>query len=128
MARVIGVGAVMIYANDPPALAQWYTRTLGIETSGDPDSGCVYGVLVNPVTSVETQFAILRAREESAKTGRAVMVNYQVDDIEVFLNRVRSQDVVIETREDNQYGRFAHIKDIEGNPIEIWQAPPSGRC
>lgn len=128
MARVIGVGAVMIYANDPSSLARWYAKVLGIETSDGGDSGCLYGVITNPATGVETQFAFFRAGADLGKSGRSVMVNYQVDDIDRFLERARDEGAEIEKRDDNEYGRFAHLKDSEGNPIEIWQAPASGGC
>ena len=128
MAQVIGVGAVMIYAKDPSSLARWYSKALGIGTTSSEAEGCVYGVIKNPTTRVETQFAIFRSRSEPGNGGRTVMVNYQVDDMDSFLEHARGQEVEIEKRSDNEYGRFAHIKDPEGNPIEIWEAPDSGKC
>lgn len=54
------------------------------------------------------------------------MINYRVDDLDALLAALRSEGVWIDDkREDSEYGRFAWIKDCDGNRIELWQ-PSAG--
>jgi predicted enzyme related to lactoylglutathione lyase len=57
--------------------------------------------------------------------GRApFMLNYRVDDLDGLLKALREEGVEIDPRrEDYDYGRFAWIKDLDGNRIELWEPP-----
>jgi hypothetical protein len=46
------------------------------------------------------------------------MINYRVADLDRLLE-------VDERIEEYEYGRFAWIKDREGNRIELWEPPES---
>ena len=49
-------------------------------------------------------------------------INYIVDDLGAFLDRMKHEGVEIEPkRQDESYGRFAWIYDSGGNKIEHWQ-------
>jgi predicted enzyme related to lactoylglutathione lyase len=50
------------------------------------------------------------------------MVNYRVEDLDAMLQALASEGVWIDPkRKDHPYGRFAWIRDPEGNRIELWQ-------
>ena len=52
------------------------------------------------------------------------MINYRVDDLEKLLTTLLAADVWIDTnRENGEYGRFAWIKDCDGNRVELWEPP-----
>jgi predicted enzyme related to lactoylglutathione lyase len=54
------------------------------------------------------------------------MVNYIVDDMDAFLDRMKQESVKIDPkRQDESYGRFAWIYDSDGNKIELWQPLPA---
>ena len=49
------------------------------------------------------------------------MVNYRVLDLPAFLEQLKAEGIVPDKTEDADYGRFAWIKDPEGNKIELYQ-------
>jgi len=49
------------------------------------------------------------------------VVNYRVHDLTAFLEQLKADGVPVEKTEDFEYGRFAWIRDPEGNRIELYQ-------
>jgi predicted enzyme related to lactoylglutathione lyase len=50
------------------------------------------------------------------------MINYRVDDLDALLTALSAAGVWIDPkRDDASYGRFAWIKDCDGNRLELWQ-------
>jgi predicted enzyme related to lactoylglutathione lyase len=53
---------------------------------------------------------------------QAVMINYRVDDLDALLEQLAAAGVWIDPQRLNEsYGRFAWIKDCDGNRVELWQ-------
>jgi predicted enzyme related to lactoylglutathione lyase len=53
---------------------------------------------------------------------RQAMINYRVDDLDGLLTQLAAAGVWIDpTRQDEGYGKFAWIKDCDGNRVELWQ-------
>lgn len=165
--RVEGVDAVMLFARDPGALADWYARHLGIRTRRNPDDGRYYGdvpderpllrhvaALLDAVGSgtstaaTRRRAAVLARRLKDMTAGPrsvhfgiyplsasgvgarpAVMVNYRVGALPDVLRRLRSAGMEILDEEREPYGSFAHLRDPEGNLLELWMehAPPPRR-
>ena len=53
------------------------------------------------------------------------MLNFRVKDLDAMVAQLRHTGIAVEV--DPQvypYGRFAHTRDPEGNPIELWQPKP----
>jgi len=119
MARITGVNALVLYANDPAALAGWYEKWLGITTIENVDDGNWYGEIDDYHTGLTFQFAIFRAREPLPAGARAVMITYRVDDYDIFVGGLERAGIAVE-RELADYGRFARLRDPEGNPIELF--------
>ena len=99
MARIVGVNAIILYANDPAALAEWYARRLGLTTTENADDGNFYGEIDDYHTGLTFQFAIFKAAPPLPPAGRGLMVTYR--------------------------GRFARLHDPEGNPLELWALDPA---
>jgi catechol 2,3-dioxygenase-like lactoylglutathione lyase family enzyme len=119
MARIVGLNAIILYANDAAALARWYEKTLGLATLENADDGNFYGEIDDLHSGFTFQFAIYPAKQQLAPGARGLMVNYRVDDFDAFVAHLeRSGEKVERSRED--YGRFARLRDPEGNPVEIW--------
>jgi predicted enzyme related to lactoylglutathione lyase len=50
------------------------------------------------------------------------MINYRVDDLDALLSDLAAAGVWIDPKRMNEsYGRFAWIKDCDGNRVELWQ-------
>lgn len=125
MARILGVNAIIVYANNPAALAEWYARRLGLATLENADDGNFYGEIEDYHTGLTFQFAIFKAEAPLTAAGRGLMVTYRVDDLDVFVRQLEAEGLRLD-RLTLAYGRFARLRDPEGNPIELWaldQAP-----
>ena len=49
------------------------------------------------------------------------MFNFRIEHLEQLLEVLRSEGVtVLDSIETFEYGKFAHIMDLEGNKIELW--------
>ena len=119
MARILGVNAIVLFANDPAALAEWYTKRLGLVTIHNLDDGNWYGEIDDPRSGLTFQFAIFPAKPPLTAGGRGLMITYRVDDLDLFLRGLEAEGERIQ-RMTADYGRFARLQDPEGNPIELW--------
>jgi catechol 2,3-dioxygenase-like lactoylglutathione lyase family enzyme len=124
MAKVLGVGGVFFKTRDPAALKDWYTRVLGLEV-GD------WGVFFTPDMVKDTPgsgtvFSAFKAETDYfAPSDKEFMFNLIVDDIDAMLARCKAEGVEPVKQQDESYGRFAHIMDLEGRKIELWQPLPT---
>jgi len=123
---VEGVGGVFIYANDAKALSNWYAHHFGLRLETYED-GKVYGTefkyrrLGDSSQVDSTVFSISQSKDPLPAERRECMVNYRVRDLKAFLDQLKADGIAIEKTEDFDYGRFAWIRDPEGNRIEIYQ-------
>ncbi|HLY27640.1 MAG TPA: VOC family protein [Aggregatilineales bacterium] len=126
--RVTGIGGIFFKAKDPAKLGEWYAKNLDIELEGtqpmsnfrwrDPDNPERLGMTVWSLFAQNSTYF----GSESAQ----FMINYRVDDLDALLVALKQAGVeILRDIEDSPYGRFAAIKDPEGNGIELWQ-PPEG--
>jgi predicted enzyme related to lactoylglutathione lyase len=50
------------------------------------------------------------------------MINYQVQNIEELVNKLKVNGVtILDKIETYDFGKFVHIMDSEGNKIELWE-------
>ncbi|MFL5552078.1 MAG: VOC family protein, partial [Gemmatimonadaceae bacterium] len=68
-----------------------------------------------------TVFSISQSRTTLPAERLESTINYRVRDLEGFLTQLKADGIAIEKTEDADYGRFAWIKDPEGNRIELYQ-------
>ena len=60
--------------------------------------------------------------EEIAPSKRDFMINFAVDDLGAFIDRLQKKGVTILKRDDSDpFGKFAWIIDPDGTKIELWQ-------
>ena len=126
MSRVTGIGGIIIRANDPKMMCDWYKAHLGIDIQDwggtafrwIDDKG-------NPIHGT-TAFSIGDGSNiEPSKS--PFMVNYRVDDLHTLLCQLRlAKCHVLDNVEESEFGKFGWVMDPEGNKIELWQ-PPEGQ-
>jgi predicted enzyme related to lactoylglutathione lyase len=123
MAKAVGVGGVFLKAKDPKALSAWYAEHLGIPDQGGGSLG-----FDGPESAGMTVFAHFPADSKYFGEGaQQAMVNFRVDDLDGLLKQLAAAGVRIDPkRDDHEYGKFAWIWDLEGNRVELWQAPAAG--
>ena len=121
-----GIGGVFIYANDARTLSNWYAHHFGLRLETYED-GKVYGLefkyrrLSDSSQVQSTVFSITQSKVPLGPERREAVINYRVRDLPAFLDQLRSDGIAIEKTEEFDYGRFAWIKDPEGNRIELYQ-------
>jgi predicted enzyme related to lactoylglutathione lyase len=121
MARITGVGGVFLRSKDPKALAKWYSEHLGI-TLNDGYAAFPWSDEGPTGTGMTTWSAFPAETKYFGDGPQATMINYRVEDLDALLAKLAAAGVWIDPkREDASYGRFAWIKDCDGNRLELWQ-------
>jgi predicted enzyme related to lactoylglutathione lyase len=118
MERVTGIGGVFFRARDPEALKRWYDRNLGVDlTPPDYGSPCWHqkeGPTVFEPFPADTDYF--------GDPAKQWMLNFRVRDLDLMVAQLRAAGIEVEVdpvRYPN--GRFARLRDPEGNPIAVWQ-------
>jgi len=118
MARVTGIGGVLVRAQDPQALADWYKRHFDISPPG-PE--------IWMQEAGATVFAPFRSDSDYFAADKQWMLNLRVDGLKEMIVALTAAGIAVETRADwdgdGSYGRFARVHDPEGTPIELWEPP-----
>lgn len=119
--KIIGLGGVFIKSPNKENLMKWYDETLGIRMQ---DWG-----LVLPIEQIEKEeyqvFSVMSDTTQYMTEMQACMINWMVRDLEDFLQNLKSKGVDIVHRENSEFGNFAHILDVDGNKVELWEPPKS---
>lgn len=129
MKRVTGVGGVFFKARDPASLSAWYKRHLGIDVQSWGGAALRWADDVNAPAGGTTAWSLFSADSDHfAPSQSSFMINYRVADLTALLAALRSEgcNVLEQTTEDADYGKFGWVMDPEGNKIELWQ-PPAGQ-
>ena len=122
MARVTGIGGVFLRSKNPKALTAWYAEHLGLAVT---EWGGVSFEWKDEVPAGTGATAWSTFPDDTKYFGddpRQVMINYRVDDLDALLKQLAAAGVWIDpNRQDEGYGKFAWIKDCDGNRVELWQ-------
>ena len=122
MARVTGIGGVFLRSNDSKALAKWYAEHLGIQLSDFNGTAFQWSDEIPAGTGMTAWSAFPQDTQYFGEGQQAAMINYRVDDLDALLTQLSAAGVWIDPKRDDQpYGRFAWIKDCDGNRLELWQ-------
>jgi len=118
MEKVTGIGGFFFRANDPKALAKWYADHLGVDLvpanySDSPWHQEAGPCAFQPFPEKTTYFG---------DTSKQWMLNFRVRNIEKMTAQLRAAGITVDV-DQKAYpnGRFAHLHDPEGNPIELWE-------
>ena len=122
MKRVTGIGGIFFKTKDTKATNEWYKAHLGLDTTP-------YGVSFEWLHSDDsskkglTQWSPFAEKtsyfEPSTKD---YMINYRVENLELLIEELIKEGVTIVGEiTSHEYGKFAHILDLDGNKIELWE-------
>jgi len=123
--RVLGVGGIFFRSKDPAKLAEWYANSLGFEIES---WGEAHGTSFSPLEMPQGSFTVWSAFESATEyfgtSGQKHMINLVVDDLDAALENVAAGGaVVLDNREEADYGRFGWFVDPDGNRVELWEPP-----
>lgn len=118
MEKVTGIGGFFFRAHDPKGLARWYQQQLGIDlvpTSYDGEPWTQEaGVTVFAPFSQDTE--MFGRREQQW------MINFRVRSLDAMVEQLRAAGIEVKVDpETYPNGRFAELRDPEGNPIQLWE-------
>lgn len=119
MERVTGLGGVFFAAGDGEALQLWYARHLGV--AAPPHS---YDDVAWQQEAGPTVFAAFAPEHhDSPHLGsRGFGVNFRVRDLDAMVTQLRAAGIDVEVDEKVwPNGRFASLRDPEGNPVQLWE-------
>jgi predicted enzyme related to lactoylglutathione lyase len=123
-----GIGGAFLFSNDTKRLVTWYRDCLGMVAEGE-DVECnsiyksfEYRDLENPAIKRMVVWAIIPTDQDIKGKPRTGKINYTVKNMEEILSHLKGKGVTIEkTEEYPSMGKFAWLKDPDGNSIELWE-------
>ncbi len=123
MARVTGIGGVFLRSKDPKAMTKWYAEHLGIELSPYFNGTSFDWTDEVPKGTGTTAWSVHAADSTAhGELTQQAMVNYRVDDLDALVAELAAKGVWIDPkRDDGDFGKFAWIKDCDGNRVELWE-------
>lgn len=117
MAKITGLGGVFYVVKDPKATRDWYREKLGIDGE--------YGPQLNWSEETGDQpYSLISHFKDDAymKPGTgSFMINLRVDNLDRFVELLKTRDVEILDSVDEGYGKFAWLLDPDGVKIELWE-------
>jgi glyoxylase I family protein len=115
---VTGIGGFFFRAHDPGLLETWYQEHLGVSMMPKTEKDAVWKQQAG-----ETVFAPFP--EKTGYFGDATkqwMMNFRVRDLDKMAAQLQAAGIAVKVDAATYpNGRFAHLHDPEGNPIELWQ-------
>jgi len=116
--RVTGIGGFFFKARQPEELSRWYSTHLGIDPVPESYGGSVWRQEAGPtaLTAMPTDSELFGAAENSWS------LNFRVSDLDAMVAQLRNADIAVEVDpETYPIGRFATLRDPEGNVLQLWQ-------
>jgi len=122
--KVTGIGGIFFYSDNPDETKEWYTKNLGIEINDWGSSSFESRSVDNPDKINSLQWKPFKSGDEYfSPSKKDFMLNYQVQNIEGFVNKLKENGATIldSITAYDGIGKFVHIMDVEGNKIELWE-------
>lgn len=118
--QITGVGGIFFKSKDPKALMAWYRDVLGIKLETWGGAAMTYDAPNHPPAVIVSAFD--QATEYMEPSKREFMINFAVDNLSAFLDRLKAKGVAVLKRDDSDpNGKFAWIVDPDGTKIELWE-------
>ena len=118
MESVTGIGGFFFTAENPEELGKWYKDHLGIELAPQHTGGLPW-----QQDAGFTVFDPFSKDNPMIPEGKTWMINFRVNNIGKMVDQLRSAGIEVSDIDDFPHGKFATLKDPEGNGIQLWQAP-----
>jgi len=121
--KVIGIGGIFFYTDNPDKTKEWYTKNLGLEINDWGSSSFEFRNINKPEEVGSLQWSPFNKRDEYfAPSKKEFMINYRVQNIEGLISKLKENGVtILDEILTYDFGKFIHIMDAEGNKIELWE-------
>lgn len=132
-----GVGGAFLTSEEPEHLAGWYGDLFGLRFEAFGDTWAhTFRDPADPRSW--TLLSVMRARSpvprmprneapEEAYGDQPFLLNLRVSDLDALVAAAGARGVAVEhALEEPGVGRFAWVRDPDGNRVEVWEpAPPA---
>jgi predicted enzyme related to lactoylglutathione lyase len=120
------IGGAFVYSENHNALADWYSKMLGINWEKTPDGSAYYACYYyNELDSGKKTYiglSIIHSKTRIPRgDGKSHMVNYRINDLKNLVDHLRANGVAVKGIDKYPEGDFAWCKDPDGNEMELWE-------
>ncbi|MEW4468884.1 VOC family protein [Parasphingorhabdus sp. JC815] len=118
MAKITGLGGIFHIVKDPAATRKWYKDYLSLDGEYGPMLSWSEEKGEDPyslISHFEPQSEYLEPSEAR------FMINLRVDDLDGYVEQLKSKGIEVLDQVDEGYGKFAWILDCDGIKLEFWQ-------
>jgi predicted enzyme related to lactoylglutathione lyase len=121
--KVTGIGGIFFSSENLPETKAWYAKNLGIEINDWGSASFESRLLDKPEEVTSLQWKPFKKGDEYfAPSKKEFMINYQVQNMEGLVDKLRKNGVtILDEIASYDFGKFIHIMDAEGNKIELWE-------
>jgi len=112
-----GIGGFFFSSQDPERLIEWYAHHLGVAPPPSSYDGEVWHPEAGP--TVVAVFPDEPDPDHIGPSGRGI--NFPVAVLDRLVAQLRAGVEAAVNPETYPNGRFASLRDPDGNPIELWQ-------
>ena len=117
-AAVTGFGGFFFRSENPEALMKWYHEMLGVA----PPPTSYEATPWRQEAGITIFSAYPGAIEQFGSPEKAFLLNFRTANLDGLVAHLRDHNVEVEMDETlYPNGRFAHLKDPDGNPIQLWE-------
>jgi predicted enzyme related to lactoylglutathione lyase len=120
--KVVGIGGIFFFSDNPEETKEWYTKNLGLETN-EWGSSFEFRNANRPDEINYLQWSPFKKESEYfSPSKKEFMINYRVQNMEGLVEKLKANGVtILDAIETFDYGKFVHIMDSEGNKLELWE-------
>lgn len=121
--KVTGIGGIFFFSENPEQIKEWYAKNLGLEVNAWGSVSFESRNVNKPEEINALQWSPFKKGDDYfSPSKKEFMINYQVQDIEGLVNKLKENGVtILDDIATYDYGKFVHIMDAEGNKIELWE-------
>jgi len=121
--KVTGIGGIFFYSDNPKGTKEWYTKNLGIKINEWGSSSFESRYINRPDEINSLQWKPFKKGDEYfSPSKKDFMINYQVQNIEGLINKLKENGVtILDSIATYDFGKFVHVMDAEGNKLELWE-------
>jgi predicted enzyme related to lactoylglutathione lyase len=119
MGKVRAIGGVFFRCKDPESQRHWYQQHLGLNTD-QYGTNFAWRHADAPDQFGYSQWSPFKS--DTTYFEGDYLINYRVDDLDSLLQSLKAAGVeVLGEVTEEDYGKFVHIRDPEGQRVELWE-------
>lgn len=120
--KVTGIGGIFFKSANPKETMDWYGKNLGLAIDSH-GSAFEFRNANNPEDINYLRWGLFdESTDYFDPSKKDFMINYRVQNIEALVRQLKENGVtIVDEITTYDYGKFVHLKDNEGNKVELWE-------